>query len=87
MDVLLSFNLAAVLDYFYFLFRSLQPNEKSSACRLGLVMLNFCGTYPLKKNFVSSTIILADFPTTWRDVVFYMQTMLYNQSAGVLHDY
>jgi hypothetical protein len=38
-DILFSFYLAAILEKLYFLFRSLQPNNKSSICRLGLVLL------------------------------------------------
>ncbi len=40
-DVILSLNFAAILHKIYFLFRLLQLNEQSMACRIGNVLLTF----------------------------------------------
>jgi hypothetical protein len=37
--------------------------------------------------YLQHPITLADLPTMWGDVVFYYQTILFSQLAGVLHDY
>jgi hypothetical protein len=46
-DVLFSFNLAAILKQFCFLFCSLQPNDYSSNCLSVLVLQNVCRTFAL----------------------------------------
>jgi hypothetical protein len=47
--------------------------------RRGLVRLNVCVTYPFKNFYACCTIVLADLPTMWGDVVFYYQTTPYSQ--------
>ncbi len=50
-------NLAAILNYLYFLFCSLQPNQKSLTCRSGLVLLTWhTPPYNAKLALVKPTI-------------------------------
>ncbi len=51
------------------------------SCSLGLEQLTVCYTYPFFNSFnVCSTIILADLPAMWGNVVFYFQTIRHTRN-------